>query len=202
MTEPTSPDPSGATPGEPVDERRATVIGAVLVVTALIIGAVLLSKGFGDDGGLVTASSPSDQINDQGDQSEDVPTTETTVAPVTAADVRVFVANASGKKGAAGNVAAVLTGQGFPEPTTGNASSATATAIYVLPGDTGQGDLVAADLGLDPAIVQPMPSPSPVTDLKGATVLVVIGTDGKLDNPTAPTTTATTAASESTDTTG
>ena len=47
-----------------------------------------------------------------------------------------------------------------------------------------------------------MPSPSPVTDLKGATVLVVIGTDGKLDNPTAPTTTATSADSGSTDTTG
>jgi preprotein translocase subunit SecG len=189
-------------PGEPVDERRATVIGAVLVVTALIIGAVLLSKGFGDDGGLVTASKPSDQINDQGGESEDVPTTETTVAPITAANVKVFVANASGKKGAAGNVAVVLTDQGFPAPTTGNAPSATATAIYVLPGDTGEGALVAADLGLDPAIVQPMPSPSPVTDLKGATVLVVIGTDGKLDNPTAPTTTATSAASESTDTTG
>ena len=35
-----------------------------------------------------------------------------------------------------------------------------------------------------------MPNPAPVTDLKGATVLVVIGTDGKLDDPTAPTTTA------------
>jgi hypothetical protein len=202
VTEPTSPDPSGATPAEPIDERRATVIGAVLVLAALIIGGVLLAKGFGDDGGLVATGGSSDQVNDSGNQNEDVPTTETTEVPITAANVKVFVANASGKKGAAGNVAAVLTEQGFPAPTTGNAASATATAIYVLPGDTGQGALVAADLGLDPAIVQPMPNPSPVTDLKGATVLVVIGTDGKLDNPTAPTTTATSADSGSTDTTG
>ena len=89
-----------------------------------------------------------------------------------------------------------------PAPTTGNAAQTTNTAVYVLPGDTGQGALVATDLGLDPAIVQPMPNPSPVTDLKGATVLVIIGTDGKLDNPTAPTTTATSADSGSTDTTG
>ncbi len=122
--------------------------------------------------------------------------------PVSAATVKVFVANASGKKGAAGAVAQVLVDQGFPAPITGNAAQNTTTAVYVLPGDTGQGALVATDLGLDPASVLPMPSPSPVTDLKGATVLVVIGTDGKLDNPTAPTTTATGADSGSTDTTG
>ncbi|MGZ4704279.1 MAG: LytR C-terminal domain-containing protein [Acidimicrobiales bacterium] len=202
MTEPTSPEPSGATPTEPVDERRATVIGAVLVVAALIIGAVLLAKGFGDDGGLVTSSSSSDQINDSGKKVDEVPTTETTTVPVTASTVKVFVANASGKKGAAGTVAQVLTDQGFPAPNTGNAAQTKASAVYVLPGDTGQGALVATDLGLDPSTVAPMPNPSPVTDLKGATVLVIIGTDGKLDKPTAPTTTATSADSGSTDTTG
>ena len=200
MSEPTSPEASGATPTEPVDERRATVIGAVLVSVALLIGALLLAKGFSSDGGLVTASDQTDQINDN-KQNADVPTTETTTVPITAATVKVFVANASGKKGAAGTVATVLTDQGFPAPVTGNAPQTAATAIYVLPGDTGQGALVATDLGLDPAIVQPIPSPSPVTDLKGATVLVIIGTDGKLDSPTAPTTTAAGADSGSTDTT-
>ena len=39
--------------------------------------------------------------------------------------VKVFVANASGKKGAAGTVAHVLTDQGFPAPTTGNAAQTT-----------------------------------------------------------------------------
>ena len=62
MTEPSSPEPAGGTPTEPVDERRATVIGAVLVFVALIIGGVLLAKGFSDDGGLVTASNSSDQL--------------------------------------------------------------------------------------------------------------------------------------------
>jgi hypothetical protein len=202
VTEPSSPDAPRATPPEPVDERRATVIGAVLVFAALLIGVVLLAKGFSDDGGLVAASDKSDQINAGGGQGSDVPATDTTVAPISPATVRVFVANASGKKGAAGTVANVLTAQGFPAPATGNAPQTTASAIYVVPGDTGQGALVAADLGLDPSIVQPLPSPSPVTDLKGATVLVVIGTDGKLDAPTAPTTTAPGSDSGSTDTTG
>ncbi len=203
MTEPTSPDHSGAPHSEPVDERRATVIGAVLVAAALIIGGVLLAKGFDDDQGFVTASDSADQAHSGGNtQGSDVPTTDTTEAQVTPATVKVFVANGSGKKGAAGTVAQVLTDQGFPAPITGNAPQTTATAVYVVAGDTGQGALVATDLGLDPAIVQPLPNPSPVTDLKGATVLVVIGTDGKLDKPTAPTTTAAGADSGSTDTTG
>jgi hypothetical protein len=201
VTEPSSPDPAGAPP-EPVDERRATAIGAVLVVAALIIGGVLLAKGFGDDGGLVTTTKSTDQANDQGDQGDDVPTTDTTAPAIAPADVRVFVANASGKKGAAASVADVLAAQGFPAPGTGNAATSTTSAVYVLAGDSGQGALVAADLGLDPSVVQPMPTPAPVTDLKGASVLVVIGTDGKLDKPSAPTTTAPPADSESTDTTG
>jgi hypothetical protein len=45
-----------------------------------------------------------------------------------------------------------------------------------------------------------MPTPAPVTDLKGATVLVVIGTDGKLANPVATATTVA-GAPDSTDTT-
>jgi len=202
VTEPTSPDSSGAPPAEPVDERRATVIGAVLVAAALLIGGVLLAKGFGDDKGFVTVGESSDQVNSGGNQQgNDVPTTDTTAVPVSAATVKVFVANASGKKGAAGTVAQVLTDQGFPAPITGNAAQTANSVVYVLPGDTGQGALVATDLGLDPSVVQPMPNPSPVTDLKGATVLVIIGTDGKLDKPTAPTTTAS-ADSGSTDTTG
>ena len=112
------------------------------------------------------------------------------------------MANASGKKGAAGTVASVLTDQGFPAPShRERRPDHEHRRSTSCPGDTGQGALVATDLGLDPAIVHPMPSPAPVTDLKGATVLVIIGTDGKLDAPTAPTTTATSADSGSTDTT-
>ena len=53
------------------------------------------------------------------------------------------MANASGKKGAAGTVAQVLTDQGFPAPITGNAAQTAKSVVYVLPGDTGQGALVA-----------------------------------------------------------
>jgi hypothetical protein len=80
----------------------------------------------------------------------------------------------------------------------GNAPSAVNSAVYFTPGNEAQAQVVATALGLDASVVAPMPTPAPVADLKGATVLVVIGTDGKLANPGA--TTTTTAAADTTTT--
>ena len=57
----------------------------MLVAVAVLIGVVLLAKGFNDDGGFVTATK-SDTASDQGNsQGGDVPTTETT-EPAVAVD--------------------------------------------------------------------------------------------------------------------
>ena len=197
-------DPGGVAP-RPAPEhdgtdRRATVAGAVLVAVAVLIGVILLVKGFNDDGGFVTATK-SDSSSDQGDnQGGDVPTTETTQPPVAVdpATVKVFSANASGTKSGARQVADALEAKGFVGVQVGNAPSAVTSAVYFTPGAEAQAALVAVSLGLDASVVQPMPSPAPVADLKGATVLVVIGTDGKLASPAA--TTTTTAAAETTTT--
>ena len=166
--------------------------GAVLVAVAVVIGGVLLVKGFSDDGGFVSTSK-SDSASQQGaDQGGDVPTTETTqtTLAVDPATVKVFSANASGTKSGAKQVADYLATKGFVGVQVGNAPNAVASAVYFTPGAEAQADLVAASLGLDATAVQPMPSPAPVADLKGATVLVVIGTDGKLATPGVTTTTA------------
>jgi len=87
-------------------------------------------------------------------------------------------------------VADYLGTKGFVGVQVGNAPNAVASTVYFTPGAEAQADLVASTLGLDATAVQPMPSPAPVADLKGATVLVVIGTDGKLATPGVTTTTA------------
>ena len=195
-------DPGGAAPRPAPDhdasDRRANVAGAVLVAVAVLIGVILLVKGFDDDGGFVTATKSDSASNQADNQGGDVPTTETTLTTVAVdpATVKVFSANASGTKSGARQVADALEAKGFVGVQVGNAPSAVASAVYYTPGADAQAALVASTLGLDASTVQPMPSPPPVADLKGATVLVVIGTDGKLANPGA--TTTTTAAADTT----
>jgi hypothetical protein len=185
-------------PATPPDDSRATVAGVILVAFALLIGAVLLAKGFSDDGGLTNTAATSDQSDGGNGQGFDVPSTTTTLAPVDPATVKVFVANASGTKSGAKLVGDYLGTKGFTGVQIGNAPNQVQTVIYVTAGNAAQGQAVAASLGLDPAVVAAMPTTPPVNDLKGADVLVVIGTDGQLANPGA--TTTTTAGSDTTDT--
>jgi hypothetical protein len=176
------------------------VAGVILVAFALLIGVVLLAKGFHDDGGLTNTAARSDQGSDSGNgQGFDVPTTTTTLAPVDPATIKVLVANASGTKSGARQVADFLGTKGYTGVQVGNAPNQVQSVVYVTAGKAAEGQAVAAALGLDPALVSAMPVTPPVNDLKGADVLVVIGTDGKLADPAAAT--ATTAAPDTTDTT-
>jgi len=197
-------DPGGVAPRHAPDQdgtdRRDTVAGGVLVAVAVVIGAILLVKGFSDDGGFVSSTKSDKASSSSDNQGGDVPTTETTQTTVAVdpATVKVFSANASGTKSGARLVADALAAKGFTGVQVGNAPSVVTTAVYYTPGAEAQATLVATELGLDASAVQPMPSPAPVTDLKGTTVLVVIGTDGKLASPGA--TTTTTAAADATTT--
>jgi hypothetical protein len=188
-------EPGGRTPppAGPPDDHRSTVAGAILVAFALLIGVVLLAKGFGDDGGLTTTTTQSDQAAGTGNgQGFDVPTsTSTTLAVVDPATVKVLVANGSGTKTGARKVADFLGTKGFAGVQLGNAPNQAASTVYVTAGNAAAGQAVAAALGLDPSVVTAMPTPAPVADLKGATVLVVLGTDGKLAEPGAAVTTTT-----------
>jgi hypothetical protein len=190
--------PAGGAPGSggsPLGEdRRATVAGAFLVVAAVVIGLVLLGKGFSDDGGFLSTSKKTSDAGSQTGTTLPAHATTTTEA-VDPASVKVFVANASGKSGAAGKVSAVLAGKQYPAPAVGDAATAATTMVYFLPGQAPQAQLVASSLDLPASSVAPMPTPPPVSNLGTATVLVVIGTDGALNAVESgnPTTTATTA---------
>ena len=193
MTTPSGGPSSGA--GAPAgDERRATAAGAVLVTVAVLIGLLLLAKGFSSDHGLSSGSKATTTTT----RPTSNPADTTTTTAVDPASVHVFIANGSGVSGAAGRASQLLAGKQYPTPATGNASPTTTTSVYYLPGHELEAKLVAQSLDLPAAAVVPMPNPKPVSDLQGATVLVVIGSDGALNavengNPTTTASSTTTA---------
>ncbi len=190
---------SGSAGASPLGEdRRATVAGALLVVAAVLIGVVLLAKGFSDDGGFLSTSKKSASATTTTAAAHATTTTEA-VDPAT---VKVYVANASGKAGAAGKVSAVLATKQYPTPAVGDAATTATTMVYYLPGSAAGAQLVASSLDLPASSVAAMPSPPPVANLGAATVLVVIGTDGALNAVESgnPTTTASTVAQATTTT--
>jgi hypothetical protein len=166
----------------------------VLVTVMVLIGLLLLAKGFSDNGGLLTTAKKSTTTTVTHPSG---PHTTTTTAPIDPATVHIFVANGSGTTGAASKTSQVLAGKSYPTPGTGNAPATTKTMVYYLPGQLAQAKVVAASLDLPATSVAPMPSPPPVSNIGGATVLVVIGSDGALaavesGNPTTTASTTTT----------
>ncbi len=161
---------------------------------------ILLAKGFSDDGGFLSTSKKSSSATTTTTAAGHATTTTEAVDPAT---VKIYVANASGKAGAASKVSTVLAGKQYPAPAVGNAATAATTMVYYLPGNAPQAQLVASSLDLPSSAVAPMPSPAPVASLGSATVLVVIGTDGALDAVESgnPTTTASTTTAKATTTT-
>lgn len=160
---------SGSAPPEPA---RDNVVGAVLIGVAILIGLVLLVRGYGQEGALVVLDDATE-------------TTTTTVAsPVTTAapavrppaEVPVLVANASGKAGAAGALAQTLATAGYATVETTNGSPVTTTLVYYVPGAEGEAKAVALAVGTDPSAVRAMP-PTPPVELGGASVLVMLGPD-------------------------
>ena len=150
----------------------------MLVGVAVLLGVLLLAKGFSDDGGFLSTSSKATTTTTVHHPSGNGVTT--TTAPIDPATVHVFVANGSGTTGAAGKASEVLAGKGYPTPGTGNAPTATATTVFYTPGHAAQAQLVAKSLDLPATAVAAMPNPPPVSGIAPATVLVVIGSDGAL----------------------
>jgi len=72
-------------------------------------------------------------------------------------------------------------------------NAATASNVYFNPGFDREARVVAQLLGLPDSAVQAMPTPPPVSDTRGADVIVVVGPDlAKQGNPTPATSPATT----------
>lgn len=174
-------EPEAAGPG------GATARGALLITAAVVVGVVLLGKGF-DDGVLPsTSETPSEQAangddggtEEGGEGGETTGTTEP-ATPTThaAAEVRVQVLNSTGPSGSAGAATEALSATGYVTLAAANAADRTApaTAVYAAAGYEGDAQAIATQLGIA-AAPQPMPAPPPPPAPADAHVVVVLGPD-------------------------
>ncbi len=104
--------------------------------------------------------------------------TTTTLPTRPPSQVVTLVANGTRVSGAAGRVNTVLQKAGYNVLSPTNAASTvTASVVYFASGFDREAVALANSLSLGPSTVQPMPAPPPVSDLRGANVLVVVGPD-------------------------
>jgi hypothetical protein len=168
VTSPRSSSPSG-------DGSRSQLQGAVLIGVAVVIGLVLLLRGFDqDDGGVASGDDPAATTTTVAGQ----PTTTTTVASVVRppAQVSVLVANGTGVGGVAGAKAAILSPKGYTTVATTNAPSTATSAVYYAAGYQAEAEAVAQALGIPATAVAALPA-SPPVDPAGSSVVVVVGSD-------------------------
>ena len=156
-----------------------------LILVAVLIGGLVLYKNDpvpsaadlrdAADAALTTttlASSPDDFTD----------TTQATTAREPAT-VKVIAINATGKAGIAGRATTRLTGGGYNAVAPGNSTAAykanapTTVVFVVTAGYDAEAAAIAALFGLPASVVQPLPSPSPSTDIKGVDVALVVGSD-------------------------
>ena len=168
----------------------AAARGALLLAVALVLGIILLRSGGGDpySRSLRTASPGSPEV------SAPVPTATTITVPVRSpGDIKVLPTNGTSTNGAATNTGNRLKAAGYNVlAATNTTSPATASNVFYNPGFEREARVIAQLIGFPDSAVQPMPTPPPVADTRGADVIVVVGPD-QAKAGAAPATTPTTA---------
>jgi hypothetical protein len=159
----------------PPASGRDNLIGIVLVAGAVLVGLLLLVKGYDSEGGVIAADST--DTTESTTTTTPPESTTTTVATTPPAQVVLKVANASGATGAASKTRTSLQDKGYSQISILDAPSVVpSTEVLYVEGHQGDAQAVATALGLEGSAVQPMPSPPPVT-LGDATVVVLVGPD-------------------------
>lgn len=182
-----------------------SAVSIAIAVIAVVVGFLILRNITSD--GSKASENPSvttGSTSPNSDESTTSVSTADTAPPTTAALVTtgatVVVANASGKGGAAGQFTQALSTVGFTMGTATNASGPdqrlTTSKVYYVTGAANLAVATSVAQVMGPGITtELMPTPVPVdgADLKGATVLVMLGTDlaGNPLNAIAPATTPT-----------
>jgi len=168
----------------------AAARGAFLLAIAVALGVILLhafDRGSGAfNASLRTTPSPQPSLTF-------LPSAPTSTQPLRApAAVKVLPANGTSTAGAGTKTGDRLKTAGYNVLAATNTSKpATTSSVEFAPGFEREARVVAQLLGLADSAVQPLPTPAPVPDLRGANLLVIVGTD--LAGRTAPAaTTATT----------
>ncbi len=146
---------------------------AVLLAVAVVLGVVLLNAA-DDSPRRVSAGRTTSTVT----TAVTTTSTTTTTAPLREPrDVKVISANGTTVQGAAGRVRDMLRTAGYNVLAPGDTRRADASAVYFTPTYEREAMAVAEVLALPPTAVQALPDPSPVVDLRGANVVVVVGAD-------------------------
>lgn len=160
----------GVASAKPSNTGRAVLLLAI----AVILGVALLHEL--DNGG--GTASLATEVKEKAATQPAVQNTSTTLAVRSPADVKVLVANGVGVAGAASKVASRLQPIGYQLAKPGNTvNKETVSSVQYAAGYQAEALALATSLGLPSSAVQALPTPAPVTDMQGSTVLVIIGND-------------------------
>ena len=143
----------------------------MIVILAVIVGLILLTKGY-DSG--TSAVAPA---GESASKSTITVTTTTTLVSNPPAAVKVKAVNATNVQGLATKTRERLQAVGYTQVTVGDSPKPQErTTVYFVAGSEGDAQAVAKALGLNADQVLLVPEPPPV-DLAGASVLVMAGLD-------------------------
>lgn len=159
---------------------------AMLLGAAVLVGLLLLSST--DAEPVATTGTTTQTLPEETLPGEDEVPDDTTPDVRPPGEVKVLVANATRTEGAAGRVTEKLRLAGYNVVPPTDAPKEDASVVHFGAGYEAEAQVVAQALELPPTSVQPLPEPAPISDLRGASVLVLVGPE--LANTPAPTTAA------------
>jgi hypothetical protein len=168
----------------------AALRGAGLLAVAVILGIILLRNGGGDpySRAVNAVASPTPEVT------VPRPTATTITVPVRQpAQIKVLPANATTTSGAGTTMQTRLKQAGYDVLAATNTTNSSPNSLVLYnPNFEREARVVAQLLGLPDSAVQPMPTPPPVSDTRGADIIVVVGPDlaKASPTPTSPPTTA------------
>lgn len=153
------------------DNGRGTRTGVIIVAVAVLLGVILLTKGYDSGRSEVSPS------KDSSSNTSVVVSTTTTLVGNPPASVKVKAVNATNVQGLATKTRDRLQSVGYTQVSVGDSPKPQEkTTVYYVAGSEADGQAVAKALGLNADQVLLIPEPPPV-DLAGATVLVMAGLD-------------------------
>ncbi len=173
--------------------------GIAVVVLAVIVGALLMTKGLSSDDAValpgeddITTTTIKADDSAVGavttvDGEDDSGTSDTTVAepvgPRAPADVLVLVLNGASLNGVAGRGSDLLAELGYATATPDNAKSPAKSVILYTEGFEAEAQAVAAAFGIpvETTVFAFDPADSPIDDTQGANIIVRVGNDGVIN---------------------
>jgi len=164
-------------------ERSGVARGILLVIAAVVVGAVLLPSATRPPLNLTATAAtttPTSPTSPSGSSAPPTSTSTTTTAPanVPPSAIKVLVANGTNSNGAAAAVSSFLNGKGFGTLSPVDAlTTVNASQVYAIGGATAAAHQVATALGLSASAVEPATQPVPVSSVGSATVVVIVGPD-------------------------